>query len=63
VDNCFALCPRHALHAKTIGFVHPGTGQEVIFESELPEDMRSVIEKWRDYTRGAIAGSSSYSPR
>ena len=67
VDNCFALCPRHALHAKTIGFIHPGTGHEVIFESELPEDMRSVIEKWRDYTRGSIggssAGSSSYNPR
>lgn len=51
VDNCFAICPRHALHAKTIGFTHPGTGEEVIFHSELPEDMQKVIEKWRGYTK------------
>ena len=50
VDNCFASCPRHALHAKTIGFVHPGTGKEILFESELPEDMKTVISKWRTYT-------------
>ena len=49
VDNCFALCPRHALHAKTLGFTHPGTGKEVLFDSELPEDMGKVIEKWRGY--------------
>ena len=50
VDNCFAICPRHALHAKTIGFVHPGTGEEMIFESELPQDMLQLIGKWRSYT-------------
>jgi 23S rRNA pseudouridine1911/1915/1917 synthase len=50
VDNCFAACPRQALHAKTIGFVHPGTGKEMLFESELPEDMSTVIAKWRSYT-------------
>jgi 23S rRNA pseudouridine1911/1915/1917 synthase len=50
VDNCFALCPRHALHAKTIGFVHPATGKEVLFESDLPDDMKFLIEKWRAYT-------------
>jgi len=49
VDNCFAVCPRHALHAKTIGFVHPGTGKEMLFESELPDDMQQLIEKWRGY--------------
>lgn len=49
VDNCFAICPRHALHAKTIGFTHPGTGQEVLFESELPDDMQQLITKWRGY--------------
>jgi len=49
VANCFALLPRQALHAKTLGFVHPVTHQEMIFDSELPEDMRVVIEKWRDY--------------
>jgi len=50
VDNCFSICPRHALHAKTIGFTHPGTGKEMLFESELPEDMKEVINKWRAYT-------------
>lgn len=49
VDNCFDICPRHALHAKTIGFVHPASGKEVLFESELPDDMRLLIEKWRAY--------------
>ena len=50
VDNCFAICPRHALHAKTIGFVHPATGNDMLFESELPDDMKDVIGKWRAYT-------------
>ena len=49
VDNCFAICPRHALHAKTIGFIHPTTKKEIIFESDLPADMTNVIEKWRGY--------------
>jgi len=51
VDNCFALCPRHALHAWQLGFVHPTTNQQMKFESELPSDMESVIEKWRNYTQ------------
>jgi 23S rRNA pseudouridine1911/1915/1917 synthase len=49
VENCFDICPRHALHAKTIGFIHPATGREMLFESELPDDMRMLIEKWRGY--------------
>ncbi len=49
VDNCFSLCNRQALHAKTLGFIHPGTGKEVFFESELPSDMANVIDKWRGY--------------
>lgn len=49
VDNCFAICPRQALHARTLGFVHPGTGKEIFFESPLPDDMTQVIEKWRKY--------------
>jgi 23S rRNA pseudouridine1911/1915/1917 synthase len=49
VDNCFAVCPRQALHAKTLGFVHPGTGKEMLFESELPADMQQLIGKWRGY--------------
>ena len=51
VENCFQICTRHALHARSLGFTHPATGQPVLFESELAEDMRLVIEKWRNYTR------------
>lgn len=51
VDNCFALCPRQALHAKTLGFVHPSTGEELFFDTELPRDMQQVIEKWRGYVK------------
>jgi 23S rRNA pseudouridine1911/1915/1917 synthase len=49
VENCFAICPRQALHAKTLGFIHPVSGKKMFFETELPEDMRQVIEKWRGY--------------
>ncbi|MBN2486060.1 MAG: RluA family pseudouridine synthase [Bacteroidales bacterium] len=49
VNNCFAIMPRHALHAASLGFVHPGTGKEMFFESALPADMSAVIEKWRVY--------------
>jgi 23S rRNA pseudouridine1911/1915/1917 synthase len=50
VDNCFQLCNRCALHAKTLGFIHPITQEEVFFESPIPEDMQKVIEKWRNYS-------------
>jgi 23S rRNA pseudouridine1911/1915/1917 synthase len=49
VDNCFEICPRQALHAKTLGFLHPTTEEEMLFDSALPEDMERVIEKWRKY--------------
>ena len=49
VNNCFAICPRQALHAKTLGFVHPRTGTDLFFASELPEDMTLLLEKWRAY--------------
>lgn len=49
VDNCFKLLPRQALHAKSLGFVHPHTGKEVHFECDLPEDMSTVIDKWEKY--------------
>jgi 23S rRNA pseudouridine1911/1915/1917 synthase len=49
VDNCFALCTRQALHAKELGFIHPATLKPVHFESELPDDMKAVIEKWKNY--------------
>lgn len=54
VENCFALCPRQALHAKSLGFIHPRTGEKVYYESELPSDMTAAIEKWHGYfdTRG-----------
>jgi len=51
VQNCFEICPRQALHAKTLGFVHPLTGQEMFFNSELPHDMATLIERWRDYVK------------
>lgn len=50
IQNCFKIMPRHALHAKTIGFEHPTTEKRVFFESELAEDMQAVIEKWRVYS-------------
>jgi len=51
VKNCFEICPRQALHAKTLGFVHPRTGEFMHFESELPEDMQQLIDKWRGYAK------------
>lgn len=49
VENCLGILPRQALHAKTLGFIHPRTKEFVRFESSLPEDMQSVIDKWRTY--------------
>lgn len=49
VANCFALLPAQALHAKTLGFVHPVTGEEMLFDSELPENFTALVEKWRNY--------------
>jgi len=51
VENCLAVCPRQALHAKTIGFIHPASGEELLFDSELPADMSELIARWRNYTR------------
>ncbi len=50
INNCFCLLPRQALHARSLGFRQPTTGEELYFESELPKDMKAVIEKWRTYT-------------
>jgi 23S rRNA pseudouridine1911/1915/1917 synthase len=49
VDNCFEVCPRVALHAATLGFIHPKTDNELFFEAPLPDDMRLLIDKWRKY--------------
>lgn len=51
IDNCFKILPRHALHAKELGFVHPTTGKKMMFVSELPDDMQQVLEKWRSYMK------------
>ncbi len=51
VENCFVLCPRQALHAKTLGFTHPTTGKEMQFDTDIPADISAVIEKWRTYIK------------
>ena len=51
VDNCFKILPRQALHAKTLGFVHPVTKQFLQFDSELPDDMKEAMEKWENYVK------------
>ncbi|MFO8235339.1 MAG: RluA family pseudouridine synthase [Bacteroidales bacterium] len=50
VHNCFEILPRQALHAKTLGFIHPSTKEYMHFDSEIPEDMNKALKKWRDYT-------------
>ena len=50
IQNCFAICPRQALHARTLGFVHPRTGEWLQFGSDLPEDMAALLDKWRKYS-------------
>lgn len=49
VQNCFNICPRQALHARTLGFIHPRTKEEMMFEAPIPEDLRILTEKWRSY--------------
>ncbi len=51
VQNCFKICSRHALHAKSLGFLHPKTQEEMFFDSDLPEDMQYLIGKWRNYAK------------
>ncbi len=51
VQNCFKICPRQALHAKTLGFVHPTTHQQMDFSCEIPADMTALIKKWEDYCK------------
>jgi 23S rRNA pseudouridine1911/1915/1917 synthase len=51
IDNCFKTLPRQALHAKTLGFIHPTTNEFMRFDTEIPQDMAEVIEKWRNYTK------------
>lgn len=49
VENCFKILPRQALHAKELGFIHPATGEKMLFSSALPEDINQVIERWKNY--------------
>lgn len=51
VDNCFKIIPRQALHAKSLGFIHPASGEKMFFDSTLPEDLAEVIEKWEKYVQ------------
>ena len=51
IDNCFKTLPRQALHAKTLGFIHPTTGLMMRFDTEIPKDMADCIEKWRNYSK------------
>ena len=51
IQNCFKMIPRQALHAKSLGFTHPTTGKYTLFNSDLPEDFASVIDKWRHYAQ------------
>ncbi|MCM1490276.1 MAG: RluA family pseudouridine synthase [Muribaculum sp.] len=51
VENCFLTCPRQALHARTLGFRHPRTGQQMDFECPIPEDMTTLLDKWRKYRK------------
>ncbi len=50
VQNCFKLLPRQALHAKSLGFIHPKTKEYMFFDSDYPDDLKAVIEKWRNYS-------------
>lgn len=49
VENCFKVIPRQALHAKSLGFIHPATGEKMFFDSELPQDFVDVLDKWENY--------------
>ncbi len=55
VENCFAVLPRQALHAQSLGFIHPTTGEEIYFESELPDEFTTLIDKWRSYANNRLA--------
>lgn len=54
IENCFNVCPRQVLHARTLGFTHPTTGKEMYFETELPEDITSLIRKWDEYVNKSL---------
>lgn len=55
VENCFKICPRQALHAKTLGFDHPKTGKRMNFDSPIPDDLSELIQKWRNYSINSVS--------
>ena len=55
IDNCFKALPRQALHAKTLGFIHPNTGEMMRFDTELPVDFTDCLERWRNYSKSHTA--------
>jgi 23S rRNA pseudouridine1911/1915/1917 synthase len=59
VQNCFKLCPRQALHARTLGFVHPTTGKQMDFTSPMPADMEALLQKWRNFINGTTRDAFS----
>ncbi len=54
VNNCFEICPRQTLHARTLGFRHPHTGEEMFFTADIPADMQNLIERWRTYIHSTV---------
>lgn len=57
VENTFTIMPRHALHARSLGFIHPRTGKEMNFESDLPVDFQEALDRWRRYVAGRKAAT------
>lgn len=55
IQNCFSLCPRQALHAKTLGFRHPVTKEEMMFDSNLPQDLAALLDKWQSFIKSVSA--------
>jgi 23S rRNA pseudouridine1911/1915/1917 synthase len=53
VDNCFTMLDGQALHAKSLGFVHPKTGEKMMFDSELPQNFLDLLDKWRRYAKSS----------
>jgi 23S rRNA pseudouridine1911/1915/1917 synthase len=54
VQNCLELLPRQALHARTLSFTHPTTGEWMSFESNLPDDIQAVLDKWENYSENSM---------
>lgn len=61
IDNCFKALPRQALHAKTLGFIHPTTKEYMRYDTQLPQDMKDCIEKWRNYAKTGLTESEDTS--